>query len=52
MLWSARVTAFTVSELLRENQEGLKLPPHSDKGSIEGFWEQSLKVSATHTLTF
>ena len=29
MLHNARVTAFTVSELLRENQqgEGLKLPP-------------------------
>ena len=27
MLQHARVTAFTVSELLRENQQGVKLPP-------------------------
>ena len=27
MLQNARVTAFTVSELLRENQQGVKLPP-------------------------
>ena len=26
MLQNARVTAFTVSELLRENQQGVKLP--------------------------
>ena len=28
MLQNAKVTAFTVSELLRENQQGVKLPPH------------------------
>ena len=27
MLQNARVIAFTVSELLRENQQGVKLPP-------------------------
>ena len=27
MLQNARVTAFTVSDLLRENQQGVKLPP-------------------------
>ena len=27
MLQNASVTAFTVSELLRENKQGLKLPP-------------------------
>ena len=27
MLQNARVTAFTVSELLRENEQGVKLPP-------------------------
>ena len=27
MLQNARVTAFTISELLRENQQGVKLPP-------------------------
>ena len=27
MLHNARITAFTVSELLRENQQGVKLPP-------------------------
>ena len=30
MLQNARVTAFTVSKLLRENQQGVKLPPHPD----------------------
>ena len=29
MLQNARVTAFTGSEILRENQQGLKLPPKS-----------------------
>ena len=28
MLQNARVTAFTVSELLKENQQGGKIPPH------------------------
>ena len=28
MLQNTRVTAFTVSELLRENQQGVKLPSH------------------------
>ena len=33
MLQNARVTAFTVSELLRENQKGGKITPtHPDKG--------------------
>ena len=27
MLQNARVTTFTASELLRENQQGVKLPP-------------------------
>ena len=27
MLQNARVAAFTISELLRENQDGVKLPP-------------------------
>ena len=27
MLQNTRVTVFTISELLRENQQGLKLPP-------------------------
>ena len=27
MLQDTRVTAFTVSELLRENQQGVELPP-------------------------
>ena len=30
VLRNARVTAFTVSELLRENQQGVNLPPHSN----------------------
>ena len=30
MLQNARVTTFTVSELLRENQQGVKLPPNQD----------------------
>ena len=29
ILQNARVTAFTISELLRENQQGVKLPPPS-----------------------
>ena len=30
MLQNARVTTFAVSELLRENQQGVKLPPNRD----------------------
>ena len=29
MLQNARVTAFAISELSREKQQGVKLPPHS-----------------------
>ena len=32
MLKNARVTAFTISELLRENQQGVKLPSTSRLG--------------------
>ena len=32
MLQNARVAAFTVSELLRKNQQGVKLSPHPDQG--------------------
>ena len=33
MLQNARVTEFTVSELLRDNQQAVKLPPpHQNKG--------------------
>ena len=30
MLQNASVTAFTISELLRENQQGGKINPHPD----------------------
>ena len=34
MLQNARVTAFTVSKLLRENQQGVKSPPHPNPTQI------------------
>ena len=41
MLQNARVTAFTVSELLSENQQGVKLPPAPPRLGLR----QDLKIT-------
>ena len=49
ILKNAGVTAFTISELLRENEQGLKLSPHPER-IIWMFWfergAQKLSVQA------
>ena len=37
MLQNARVTAFTVSELLRENQQGVKVPHPATQIRVKGY---------------
>ena len=54
MLHNTRVTAFTVSELIRENQQGIKLPSHSplptqirDKKISQTFSERLMNAQLT-----
>ena len=45
MLQNARVTAFTVSELLKENQQGVKLPPPPPRLGLRNKFEPTLFIS-------
>ena len=47
MLKNYRVTAFTFSYLLRENQQGLKLPPPPPPSSLPSLPRLGLNVDST-----
>ena len=55
MLQNARVVAFTVSELLKENQQGgkINLPPTQIrvKGLRKTFWRTTTKKSENENLS-